>query len=39
MIRTYKLDNPQVTQQTKMIAAAKLAKASARKGDLQYAQK
>jgi carbamoyl-phosphate synthase small subunit len=39
MIRTYKLDNPQAAQQTKMIAAAKLAKASALKGDLQYAQK
>jgi carbamoyl-phosphate synthase small subunit len=39
MIRTYKLDNPQATQQTKMLAAAQRAKASARKGDLQYAQK
>ncbi|MEX2462523.1 MAG: carbamoyl phosphate synthase small subunit [Paenibacillaceae bacterium] len=39
MIRKFKLDQPQVTQQTKMIAAAQLAKGSARKGDLQYAQK
>jgi carbamoyl-phosphate synthase small subunit len=39
MIRTYKLDNPQATQQTKMLAAAQLAEASALKGDLQYAQK
>ncbi|QGQ95801.1 carbamoyl-phosphate synthase small subunit [Paenibacillus psychroresistens] len=39
MIRTYKLDNPQATQQTKMLAAAQLAKATAPKGDLQYAQK
>jgi carbamoyl-phosphate synthase small subunit len=39
MIRTFKLDHPQAAQQTKMMAAAQLAKASALKGDLQYAQK
>jgi carbamoyl-phosphate synthase small subunit len=39
MIAAFKLDHPQATQQTKMMAAAQLAKASVRKGDLQHAQK
>lgn len=39
MIHKFKLEQPKETQQTKMIAAAQLAKASVRKGDLQYAQK
>jgi carbamoyl-phosphate synthase small subunit len=39
MIRAYKLEHPQAPQQSKMLAAAQLAKAKAVKGDLQYAQK
>ena len=39
MIRKFKLEQPQETQQTKMIAAAQLVKATVLKGDLQYAQK
>jgi carbamoyl-phosphate synthase small subunit len=39
MIAAFKLEHPQAAQQTKMMAAAQLAKAPARKGDLQYAQK